>query len=394
MVSIVELTIKFGPALEVDPWGSCLWILGTEFDPDWEAELDDLGYSCHDDILDGFPGTFVQLKKSVASGKVVYVPPKPVDPAPAAAARVYWSPEEDAFLMELWKSDLTIDQISLSVAAKFPIRVGKAVKSRLDRLKIADKIQSRKHSGNEVKKMEKKNQVANKGSGCQKGPDWTQAQTDLLTASWEQLKALPKEKRAQLLAKMPEFAGRSANSILQKAYKLQQKTSKEAERSPEAPKVDDCSKNAPGTLDKRLDSVKVEPADPDDNEVFMENEKPKWNGEFGEKCNLEHDCIDCDIVECIGRKSEGLQKSKVDDADVLVNLVKEITVLREGYTSLIQAYVELRLKIECIWKDTEKTLGSFATEMPSNEDLAAVRKDLSIHKHVVSGEAMIPLEAS
>jgi hypothetical protein len=71
MVLIVELTEKFGPALEVAPWGSCLWILGTEFNPDWEAELGDLGYSCHNDILDDFPGIFVQLKKVVDPGKMV-----------------------------------------------------------------------------------------------------------------------------------------------------------------------------------------------------------------------------------------------------------------------------------------------------------------------------------
>jgi hypothetical protein len=29
-----------------------------------------------------------------------------------------------------------------------------------------------------------------------------------------------------------------------------------------------------------------------------------WNGEFGEKCNLPIDCVDCDITECPGRPSE------------------------------------------------------------------------------------------
>jgi hypothetical protein len=180
MVSVLELMAKFGPTHEVKPWGECIIIQGTEFDPDWEAELADQGYNCHEGIQDDHPVTYIQLKKSVAPGKVVYVPPK--DPVAVAAARVYWSPEEDVFFLELWKSDLTIDQISLSVVEKFPIRVGKAVKSRLDRLKIAGKIQCRKHSGNEVKEMEKKNQVAGRGSGCRQGPDWTQAQTDLLTA--------------------------------------------------------------------------------------------------------------------------------------------------------------------------------------------------------------------
>ena len=30
----------------------------------------------------------------------------------------------------------------------------------------------------------------------------------------------------------------------------------------------------------------------------------KWNGEFGEKCNLPIDCIHCNIMDCVGRKNE------------------------------------------------------------------------------------------
>jgi hypothetical protein len=373
MVLIVELTEKFGPALDVPGIGKCLAVPGSEFDPDWEAELDDQGFTVLFETWDNHPMTVVPLK--ILGDKEVQKMENKVEME--EKARVYWSPEEDAFLVELWKSDLTIDQISLSVAEKFPIRVGKAVKSRLDRLKTAGKIQCRKHSGNEVKKMEKKNQVAGRGSGCRQGPDWTQAQTDLLTASWEQLKALPKEKRAQLLAKMPEFAGRSANSILQKAYKLQ--TSKEAERSPKVPKVDVCSENAPGTLDKRS-AVEVEP-------------EPKWNGEFGEKCNLEHDCIVCDITECPGRKSERLPK--VDEADAIVALVAKTQVLSEVYESHSKAYVELRAVFETYSKRQTEILEGYSQVVT---DLAVkcakLQKQLVEHEHVESGKAMFTLEAS
>jgi hypothetical protein len=39
-------------------------------------------------------------------------------------------------------------------------------------------------------------------------------------------------------------------------------------------------------------------------ERLRESTAVKWNGEFGEKCNLPVDCVDCDIVECPGRASE------------------------------------------------------------------------------------------
>ncbi len=75
MVSALELMAKFGPALEVAPWGSCLVVQGVEFDPDWEAELADQGYNCHEGIQDDYPVTYIQLEKLVASEKAVYVPP-------------------------------------------------------------------------------------------------------------------------------------------------------------------------------------------------------------------------------------------------------------------------------------------------------------------------------
>lgn len=403
MVSVVELTEKFGPAVEVAPWGSCLVVQGTLFDPDWEVELADLGYRCHFGSLDNHAVTFVQLK----CGR-----PTTFDPAPAAAARVNWRPEEDAFLIELWNQGATISEITQKVGAKFPSRVGNAVKMRLDRLKVAGTISNRykNDSSNEVKEVEKKT-VEVKKKSCQSGPDWGENEVTLLLERWEAMKELPKEHRAAMIARLPEFVGRSANGIYQKAYKLQ-KASKEAKKSPETSKVDDCSKSAPGTVNK-CPATKVELVDADSNERILDESKsvdawqkavkadskpaaaePEWNGEFGEKCNLEHDCIVCDIVECPGRKSEGLQKSKVDGADVLVDLVKNYQILSEGYQSLSKAFVELKEDFEAYAR-----LQSDITETHREELNALVAKcaklqnEVAEHKHVVSGEAMMPLEA-
>jgi hypothetical protein len=360
-----ELTLRFGPSKVVAPWGDCLVVQGTEFDPDWEAELADLGYRCHFGSLDNHAVTFVQLKKLVAPGKTVYVPPVTPKPADPDVGRIFWSAQEDAYLIELWKSGLPVEQISLSFAEKFPVRVGNAVKSRLDRLKIAGKIQSRKHSGNMVKEVEKVDSKV-EVRGCQSGPDWSASETALLLDYWEDLKALPKAKRAIEIARMEEFAGRSADALYQKVYKLlKAKASKEAKSSPETSKVDVCIENAPGTLDKRS-------VNPDSNERIIDeaNSGDVW-------------------------KSTGLQKSKVDGADVLVDLVKNYQILSEAYDSQSKAFVELKEDFEAYAKLQSEISEAHREELNAlTAKYAKLQKEVSRHKHAVSGEAMIPLEAS
>lgn len=80
-VSIAELQAK-GYLQMVDPlWGECLIIPTGEFTHDMEVSLAAEGLRCHYSSLDGHAVVFVQLKKSTAAGKTVYVPPsKPVMP--------------------------------------------------------------------------------------------------------------------------------------------------------------------------------------------------------------------------------------------------------------------------------------------------------------------------
>jgi hypothetical protein len=379
MISVDVLLQRFGPALDVKPWGECIVVQGSEFDPDWEAELGDLGFRCHFGSLDGHAVTFVQLKKAVAPGKTVYVPPAVIKEVPIhevqkvenkvaneESKHVSWRPEEDVFLIELWNQGLSIPEIELMVRRSYPGRIGNAANMRLKRLRFSGKIQPRQKrvSGNgEVKKMEK----AKFGSGCQKGPDWSESQVALLLAKWadpkSDLKSLTKEERSVELAKWPEFAGRSAASIYQKACKLQKpKTSKEAKKSLAEPE------KAPTV------------AEP----------KPKWNGEFGEKCTLPIDCIHCNITECPGRKSE----SKTDTADILVDLVKTVQVLSEAYDSLNKAYAAVKADFEAYANMTSEISEAHREDLKVlTAKCAMLQKEITRHKHAVSGEAMLPLEA-
>ena len=385
-VSIAELKEKFGPSHDVAPYGECIVVQGTEFNPDWEAELGDQGYKCHFGDLDGHAVTFVQLKKAVGEGKAVYVPAKmpEVDSGASNRDRENWQPVEDAFLVSLWNQGLTIPEITKKVEEKYPSRKGNSANMRLKRLRLAGKIQPRQKrvSGNvEVKEVEKA--IVKFGNGCQKGPDWSDAQVELLLARWEALGELPKETRATELAKLPEFAGRSANSILQKAYKLlkKPKTSKEAKITLE-------------TENERSTGKVASDSTPATTELG-----PKWNGEFGEKCNLPIDCVDCDITECLGRKSEGLQNVKPDLELALLNLTletkRQIDQLTEVINLQSRAHAELKEDFEAYAKMQSEIVEAHREDLRVlTAKCATLHNNIAVHKHAVSGEAMLPMEAS
>lgn len=53
---------RFGPAIDVDSWGSCVIILGPCFTRSWRRLLLDRGYVAHFDYLDDRLAVFVSLK--------------------------------------------------------------------------------------------------------------------------------------------------------------------------------------------------------------------------------------------------------------------------------------------------------------------------------------------
>ncbi len=170
-VSIEELKQRFGPPLSVAPYGECLIVQGAEFDPDWEVALGDQGFKCFNVTLDAHPVTLVQLKKRVAEGKVVYIPPakSPKDARsnsvidgekevekmeknePKKAERtealrerkqggkrgLNWTPKEDAELLKTYDKLVSEGKrwgMVKVFAEKFPDRLGNAAYQRLKRL--------------------------------------------------------------------------------------------------------------------------------------------------------------------------------------------------------------------------------------------------------------------
>ncbi len=290
MISIEALLERFGPALEVQGYGKCLVILGSEFDPDWEAELDDQGFTVLFETWNNHPMTVVPLK-------VLVNEVKNVDKAKL------WSNVEDDLLVSLWNAvpQLSVSEIASKFRARFP---------------------SRSESG-----------VANRIQHLQQKNKWIK----------------------------PRF-------IIHK----NSEASKEAKKSPETSPLE--TEKAPAA------------AEP----------KPKLNGEFAEKCNLPIDCVDCDITECPGRKSERLQKPDLELAlgNLTIETKRQIDQLTEICNLQREAISEFREDFEAYAKMQSEIIEAHREDLKVlTAKCARLQKEVAGHKHAVTGEAMLPLEA-
>lgn len=150
MVTFEELSARY-PIRSVPPFGDCIVVPGAEFDPDWEAELCDLGCAVNFTDLDGRPVTLVRKKAvSKTGGKVVYRPAPAVPahvPPPLTGLRktggktgllkqvsssgpvagYNWSEDETGLLVELWNKRLSVAEI----AERLPGRTVAAVRLRV-----------------------------------------------------------------------------------------------------------------------------------------------------------------------------------------------------------------------------------------------------------------------
>src|ERR1035437_5091184 len=99
MTLFAELTEKFGPALDVPGVGLCLAISGEFFDPDWEAELSDQGFTVLFETWDNHPMTVVPLK---ISGNVEV---KDVEQVKEEKHLVCWTADEIERFVRLWNEN-------------------------------------------------------------------------------------------------------------------------------------------------------------------------------------------------------------------------------------------------------------------------------------------------
>lgn len=102
MITLEDLKQRF-PLQNVPPYGECVVVPGKDFDPDWEAMLDDAGYGCVFTDVNRQPVTLVlTIKRHGESRKTVYEPrAKPQKVSVKSAMKgPAWSQEDEDRLIK------------------------------------------------------------------------------------------------------------------------------------------------------------------------------------------------------------------------------------------------------------------------------------------------------
>lgn len=193
MVTVEELQAKCYLELSDPLWGQCIVVPSAEFSMEMEGSLVAQGLRCHYTTLEGHAAVFVQLKRSAAIGKTVYVP--------------------------LTKSESVVHGNSL-----------------------------------EVKKVENKDSNTEKSLSSLKGPAWTSEDEQRLLKRYHEIEAQDGQSlnhidRVRKL--LPEFSDRNESSVNQKARKLLRKEAGGKKRGEDSVKTVSVALEMPTEL-KRL----------------------------------------------------------------------------------------------------------------------------------------------
>jgi hypothetical protein len=275
MKSIEELKQDYGDTVTSMPLygGDCLVIPGTEFNPDWEAELGDQGFRCHFGSLNNRAVTFVQLKKAVAPGKVVYVPPKMPESAVNAEVQSNMEVKEttktviseekkedakstlkksgsrgsntvaDEYIVELWKGKKSYEEIKEAVKAKF---AG-------EKISVDYRIQMLLNS----------KRIYPRGKKVNNGTAWKKPEETRLMKRFNEVSAPTNAEKIRLI--QAEFPERNVNSLTQKIMKLKKNPSASkstndsaATNVTQATKVTDATKATENlTSEKSIENLSV-----------------------------------------------------------------------------------------------------------------------------------------
>ena len=368
MVTIDELKLRFGPSLSVAPYGECLVIQGNEFNPDWEADLDDQGFKCFFTDLDGHPVALVRLNKIVSKSGVVFVPP-----------------EKPAVVPEVHSNNVEVK---------------------------------------DTEKVEKKVYVL-------KGPRWTIAEKTELLKEYDRLVAEGKKYGSCIiLAELPQFKGRSKNAIGLQLEKLKKRRAKgEVVAVPQVEQVEKVEKTTNVEAALRVDSKQnrgnPHPKMPWLKDVdFWSLEEDAlivelWkNGvslaEIGVEVNKKYPkrvgkAAVARVYQLQGKGSiekrhkpklkapettdaEKSEKSTETPVPEESPIEKRLRILSEAYESLSKGYIDLKTEFD---KQHKFVIDSLYVPLQELKDsVENLNTNFPRHKHAVSGEAMLPMEAS
>lgn len=224
-ITIEELKLRFHDVKEVAPYGWCIVVPGVEFDPDWETNLSDQGYMCHEAVLDRKPVTLVKLAKkdSGARGeKVVYEPPqntveKTVEKE--TSSNKDWTKEDNEKLLRLWPLTAgTVNQKGLKLTEEFPGRNARAIILHSWKLRHDQKATEHKET-KKAKKTKHWNGIPElpmpqESKTTRAHKHWTEDENGLLVELWNR-----NVKVSEIAAAFPERAGLSVKMRIDRLQK-------------------------------------------------------------------------------------------------------------------------------------------------------------------------------
>jgi len=349
MITFEELSQRF-PVKDVAPYGACVVVPGAEFDPDWEVALGDQGCHVRFTDLDGRPVTLVQRKDARSNEskgeKLVYAPQKSVG---------------DEKSMESMESK-------------------------------ENKESKKQNRGNPRPVMP-----------WLKDTDfWSPEEDDFIIELWNRGLALA-EISVEVNKKYPKRLG---NSVVARIYQLQRKGKIEKRHKPIIKKV--ITEKTPPQWRNPERRWK-----PEEDELL----KKLWNEGLRKSEIVSAFAVDfpkrteiaviirlkrlrergkLSRVQPLAKNSEKEKATKgtksENDAPIAPDLELALANLtletKRQIDDLKQATIEVRKRTDELYENLNATFQGL------DKRVTALEKALSSHKHAVSGEAMLPMEAS
>jgi hypothetical protein len=128
-IKITDLQDKFVER-NVPPYGRVLMIPGKDFDPDWEAALEDLGFGCVFTEINGEKFTLVRLEKEEGEESTA-------EPGPGAGKFLTnWSrADKERLFKRMEESSGTIEEKVAQLVSEFPGRTATGLLKKYQKLK-------------------------------------------------------------------------------------------------------------------------------------------------------------------------------------------------------------------------------------------------------------------
>jgi hypothetical protein len=332
-----DLRQKF-PVNDVAPYGECIIVPGDKFNPDWEAVLGEEGYNCIQTDIAGKPFMLVKLEREDAEG--LETKEKPVEekkgPLANLQSRVWSKDDDERLLKRMRELPGTIEQKCLQLTKDFKGRSPAAIHQKYVKLqrglKRERKPRYRKSSG-----------AAGPVSSVKR---WSEQETQMLIELWD--------KGAKVPEIMTSFPGRTRDSVAMHIDVLQ----KEGRIKPrwKAGKGERPKTQKEPSVDTSVDTSVSTP-------VPTKTPIPPFKDMWELGTQLGTDLKERAEVFYVEAVKAGLPAPLIQS---VVALASEVDGLRAYYND----------------------------DLAEKGEVNGVRRDLVRHKHAVTGETMLPMEAS